>query len=406
MNREFKVGLLVVGAVAAAIGFIAVLKGVGIGPRSSYRLKVGYNFAGGLTVGSPVRVSGVKVGKVRAVDFVGEDPSIPYHVVVTIDIDDKARPSVRKNSKFLINMAGIIGERYLEVTPGSKDAESWEPNTLVPGVDPPRLDQLISQGYAVMGEVLDIIEKNRPRLERMIAAIDAFLGNFDEEQMKDVGQLISNLSSLVKALNQDVPGMMKDLKPVLHAAPGMINDLRPVLKDAGPLMRNANAVMMDLKPILGDARPMVVSAREALEKLMKIMHDLEHYNKANDTNLSSLIKQVIRIVQNMDGLVAGGNTMVNNLAFVDEQWIRYFLQEEGLKVYASLGSPNPRYFVPAPPPPNIRRAPPPPSQPLPEGTTPQAAPAATPAPAPVVPKPTSPDQEPPPPPAPPQKIRQ
>ncbi len=373
MSREFKVGILVVGAIVAAIGFIAVLKGIGIGPRASYRLKVGYNFAGGLTVGSPVRVSGVKVGKVRSVEFVGEDPSIPYHVIVSVDIDAKARPSVRKNSKFLINMAGIIGERYLEITPGSKDSESWEPGTLVPGVDPPRLDQLISQGYAVMGEVLDIVEKNRPRIERMIAAIDAFLGSFDEEQMKDVSQLIGNLSNLVKVLNQHVPDMMKDLKPVLKAAPGMINDIRPVLKDAGPLVRNANAVMMDLRPILGDARPMVVAARESLEKLMKIMHDLEKYNKANDTSVSSLIKQVIRIVQNMDGLIAGGNTVVNNLAFADEQWIRYFLQEEGLKVYASLGSPNPKYYVPPPPPPNIKRQPPPPVQPAPtpatQGTT-------------------------------------
>jgi len=365
MNREFKVGLLVVGSVVAAIAFIAILKGIGVGPRSSYRLKVGYNFAGGLTVGSPVRVSGVKVGKVRGVDFVGEDPSIPYHVIVTVDIDDKARPSVRKNSKFLINMAGIIGERYLEITPGSKDAESWAEGELVPGVDPPRLDQLISQGYAVMGEVLDMIEKNRPRIERMIAAIDAFLGSFDEEQMKDVGSLIGNLSQLVKVLNQNVPDMMKDLKPVLRAAPGMINDIRPVLKDAGPLMRNANAVMMDLKPILGDARPMIVTARESLEKLHKLMGEIEKYNKANDTSLTSLVKQVIRIVQNMDGLVAGGNTMLNNLSFVDEQWIRYFLQEEGLKVYASLGSPNPRYFVPPPPPPRVKAPPPPQTQPAP-----------------------------------------
>ncbi|MCW5829118.1 MAG: MCE family protein [Deltaproteobacteria bacterium] len=359
MSREFKVGILVIGAVVAAIGFIAVLKGVGIGPRSSYRLRVGYNFAGGLTVGSPVRVSGVKVGKVRGIRFYGEDPSIPYHVIVTIDIDDKARPSVRQNSKFLINMAGIIGERYLEITPGSKDAEPWKPNELVPGVDPPRLDQLISQGYAVMGEVLDIVEKNRPRIERMIAAIDSFLQNFDEEQMKDVGQLIGNLSSLVKMLNQNVPDMVKDLRPVLRAAPGMINDLRPVLKDAGPLVRNVNAVMMDLKPILTDARPMLTS-------LQKMLQDLQKYSKANDTSLSTLIKQIIRIVQNMDGLVAGGNTVLNNLSFADEQWIRYFLQEEGLKVYASLGSPNARYQVPPPPPPNVKRPTPPPPQPTPE----------------------------------------
>ena len=84
LSNESKVGLLIAGT-----GFLVVIFAWLIGIENPFRRSqtfyVTYNFAGGVEVGSPVRVSGIKVGKVEGVDFF-------------IPRDPKDRKSTRLNS--------------------------------------------------------------------------------------------------------------------------------------------------------------------------------------------------------------------------------------------------------------------------------------------------------------------
>ena len=128
MKVETKVGLLFLAAVFMIIGFAY---GLGVlNPFSnSNTLYVQYNFAGGIEVGSPVRVMGIKVGKVLSIDF---DPTMKdskgeeVKLKVAISVSKKAWPTVRQDSRFFINLAGIIGEKFLEITPGSIEAPPLE----------------------------------------------------------------------------------------------------------------------------------------------------------------------------------------------------------------------------------------------------------------------------------------
>ena len=71
MKAETKVGLLFLASVAMVAIFAFYLGA--LNPFSgSNELTVLYNFAGGIEVGSPVRVMGIKVGKVKSIEF---DPS-------------------------------------------------------------------------------------------------------------------------------------------------------------------------------------------------------------------------------------------------------------------------------------------------------------------------------------------
>lgn len=68
MRVETKVGLLTILAFFLVI-FFAFLMGL-ISPLSNGKeLHVMYNYAGGIEEGSPVRVMGIKVGKVKKITF-------------------------------------------------------------------------------------------------------------------------------------------------------------------------------------------------------------------------------------------------------------------------------------------------------------------------------------------------
>jgi phospholipid/cholesterol/gamma-HCH transport system substrate-binding protein len=99
-------------------------------------------------------------------------------------------------------MAGIIGERYLEITPGTKKSESVKAGDVVAGVDPPRIDQLLSQSFDLAGKLADIIEKNKGDITRSLDLLYKLSGNLNEtlrwvDKSKmfktDLSKLINNM---------------------------------------------------------------------------------------------------------------------------------------------------------------------------------------------------------------------
>ncbi len=203
MKPEAKVGLLFIVTVILIVGFAFAL-GI-ISPMSnSAELKVTYNFAGGIEVGSPVRVMGIKVGKVKSIDFTpkfkmpsGEEVKL----TITIIIDKKAWESLRLDSQFYINLAGVIGEKFLEITPGSMDVEGLKPGDIVRGEDPPRIDQLISQSYGLAGKIVEMVEKNEGSVVSTLETMNRLVLNLNKLMVQmekttnatDIGALIKNL---------------------------------------------------------------------------------------------------------------------------------------------------------------------------------------------------------------------
>lgn len=202
MRTETKVGLLALVAVALTAVFAAMM-GVLSPFSNTHRLNVMYNYAGGIDEGSPVRVMGITVGKVRNIEF---DPSFKMpsgeeaKLRLVISIDKKAWSSVRKDSRFFINMAGVIGEKFLEISPGSSEQPEFADGDVVRGEDPPRIDQLISQGYGLAGKIIEFVDKNEGSLTNMIKQLDQLSSNVNRtlallektSKNKDVGRLVDN----------------------------------------------------------------------------------------------------------------------------------------------------------------------------------------------------------------------
>lgn len=202
MKSEAKVGLLFVASVIGVVAF-AYFLGI-LNPFSNSRsLNVMYNFAGGIEEGSPVRVMGIKVGKVRKIEFTPEYKTSSGDEVklrVLIDIDKKAWTSIRQDSKYYINLAGVIGEKFLEISPGSLESPELKSGDYVRGEDPPRIDQLISQSYGLAGKVIQMLEKNEGKVSNVIEQIDHLVTNVNRtlvlfektSKNKDFARLVEN----------------------------------------------------------------------------------------------------------------------------------------------------------------------------------------------------------------------
>lgn len=110
---ELSVGafLLLAFATLLVLAFATTNGKLGLGGD---RLELTARFAnvGELRVGAPVKIGGVAVGAVAAVDL---DP-VTYDAVATLAIDRRFEIPADTNAKVLT--AGLLGERYIGLSPG------------------------------------------------------------------------------------------------------------------------------------------------------------------------------------------------------------------------------------------------------------------------------------------------
>lgn len=90
-----------------------------------YLLKKGYNigvifdYVNGITEDAPVRLAGVHVGEVKTIDIFRDTDADKTRVRLNVWIDGDVR--IEEDAVARINTLGLLGEQYLEISPGTSD---------------------------------------------------------------------------------------------------------------------------------------------------------------------------------------------------------------------------------------------------------------------------------------------
>jgi phospholipid/cholesterol/gamma-HCH transport system substrate-binding protein len=257
---EFKVGLLILIATAVLIAFVFVLGNFSL--RSGFTLKVDYDYVGSLQPGAPIKISGIKVGKVEDVTLWGGkvDPKTGRRVQVRVDawIEDRARESIRRDAEFFINTAGVLGEQYLEIVPGDDwDAPALDVSVPAVGSDPPRTDLVVSRLYEVLDALSDVLRDDKDVIRKLLensANAVAEVNTLLVENRQQVGELVgatadlaAEASKTLGKVNQGlgdprlVQNLVRDADALLVSAKQSLDTLTP----------NANKLMVDATRLTG-----------------------------------------------------------------------------------------------------------------------------------------------------------
>jgi phospholipid/cholesterol/gamma-HCH transport system substrate-binding protein len=115
-NRTIEIGVGLFVALGFAALFMLVMQVSNLGTITTgdtYTLKAGFENIGGLKVRSPVTVSGVRVGRVAAIDY----DSDAFEAIVTLRIGT-AYNRFPEDTSASIFTAGLLGEQYIALEPG------------------------------------------------------------------------------------------------------------------------------------------------------------------------------------------------------------------------------------------------------------------------------------------------
>jgi phospholipid/cholesterol/gamma-HCH transport system substrate-binding protein len=115
MKLEMIVGLFLL-AGFASFSIIAIKMGdISLFMEESYPVSARFVSISGLKEGAVVEVAGVKVGRVSGIELDGGD----YEAVVRMEISKAVQLS--DDSIASIRTAGIIGDRFIKLTPGGSE---------------------------------------------------------------------------------------------------------------------------------------------------------------------------------------------------------------------------------------------------------------------------------------------
>lgn len=115
---DVSTGLFVLLGLAAIIFLVTQIsnRDISLRPSASYRVQARFENVGGLKVGAPVSMSGVKIGRVESIAF---DMDL-FKAVVTLRIDEHY-DKIPSDSDASVFTAGLLGGQYIGISPGGSD---------------------------------------------------------------------------------------------------------------------------------------------------------------------------------------------------------------------------------------------------------------------------------------------
>src|SRR5919201_3892392 len=111
---ESKIGVLMLATIAIFARPIFSRTGTRGFFWQRYTLKTRFASVPGLTPGSPVRVAGVEVGSVRAVELGGEQ------VDITFEVNKRVRDRITDSSVATLGSVSLLGQATVDITPSTK----------------------------------------------------------------------------------------------------------------------------------------------------------------------------------------------------------------------------------------------------------------------------------------------
>jgi phospholipid/cholesterol/gamma-HCH transport system substrate-binding protein len=165
MSRAFWVGIFIAGTLLILVGAVFLIGRTEFLFSSRYRLKSEFSNVAGLVQGAEVRIGGVRQGTVGDITL----PKKPGDkVIVAVDLKSATQNIVKKDSTAAIKSEGLLGNKYVEVSFGSNDAEKLKDGDTIASEPPLDISDLIETA----SEVLDSAKNAMQNVDSITGKID------------------------------------------------------------------------------------------------------------------------------------------------------------------------------------------------------------------------------------------
>src|SRR3954454_14798937 len=321
-----------------------------------YRVVVSFKEAGQLAQEADVRISGVSVGKVKAIE---PDPKTGESDA-TIELDERYAPLPR-DTRAMLRQKTLLGETYVALTPGSKGAGTLPEDGRLPQgqvASTVELDEifrafdaktrdnfrswmdqlaLASDGRgadvnAAFGELpsfatdtntlLKVLNAQQPTVRRLVANTGVV---FDALSARDdqLRSLIDNANRVFEttALRDD------ELADTFRVLPTFERESTLTVNRLAAFSRNANPLVTQLRPAARELRPAVPHLSALAPDLRALCRDLDPLIDASERGLPALTRfndELHPLLGEVDEPLRQLNPILDYVGAYPKEWTAFF----------------------------------------------------------------------------------
>ena len=153
---QLKVGAIIL--LAIVVLFVAILKldtAVGLFTKR-YELVALLSNASGLRQGGSVTVAGQLAGTVKSIEFLPVDEDTLRNLRVVFEIDENLQSQVRENSQAKLKTLGLLGDKILDINPGTPDFDELQPGDTIAVAPTLDYEQIIAQAAGAVDDMVQL----------------------------------------------------------------------------------------------------------------------------------------------------------------------------------------------------------------------------------------------------------
>ncbi len=314
LTPEAKVGLFVLVGIGLLVYMSLRLGGIKFGRAEGYTLNVQFDNAAGLDKDASVRVAGVEIGRVKDITLKDSKAHLELNI----------QPDVRVGKDFMavLTTKGLLGERYVELIPGSPNAPALKDGeTVTRTTSYADMDKLMTILSDVAGDIKTVteslshalggkegetslknivknieditfrlnrlIEKNDARFDQIVKNIDDFsatLKNDGPVITRDIKLAVNNLNSAIEKTSSNLNGLIDENRGNLKEG---VENLRLAAVRMQEAMDSINQMAKEIKPGITDTVNSANSIAKKIDKgegtLGKLINDTSMHDNINRT---------------------------------------------------------------------------------------------------------------------------
>ncbi len=299
-SHRIRLGIFIIsGLILLIVGLYLIGSNRNIFGRNITLYTTFYNISG-LQVGNNVRFSGIDVGTVKKLEIVNDTT-----VKVTMQMDENLTRFIRINSVASIGTDGLMGNKLINIDPGTQDAQQIADGTTIPsskGVDTEQMLRTLNQtnqNVSMISEDLRIltgnINKSRGTLYTVL--MDTTLAYSLKHTLTNIEVISSNLGNFTSELSAVVKGVQDGqgtLGGLLNDSSSISKSFKNSLVQIEESSKNLNSITLELKTAMDKINsgqgPAGVLANDqvAAEHLKRTLANLDSSSANFNENMKAL----------------------------------------------------------------------------------------------------------------------
>lgn len=283
------VGLFVL--VAAGLLVATVLSMAGVFSRGDIPHRAYFKFGGGLEPGAVARFGGIKAGSLQKVRVDPADSTL-----IEVDFSVARGIPLKTDSVATITSLGVLGDNYLELSTGSRQAPLAAPGSVVKSAEAVSFTDLGDMAGELQPMVQQVLQKLNQRLDELQVTVARTNDLLNDRNRANIGASLVSINAMLAEDRPKLSATLDNFQAASARLVPLLNDLKTTMAQANDALEHVDGVVVENRR---DLRASVTELRKTLVSASSVVDQLNGILEYNTGNIDQALENVRATTQNL-----------------------------------------------------------------------------------------------------------